>query len=61
MFALMFALARMASAAWVGAAVLFVVVAVKQTTYYDRRNRTRFSEPRRLPLPQESTCGCAAA
>ena len=33
MFALMFALARMASAAWVGAAALFVVVAVTQTTY----------------------------
>jgi hypothetical protein len=34
MFALMFALARMASAAWVGAAVLFVAVAIKQTIYY---------------------------
>ena len=33
MFALMFALARMASAAWVGAAVLFVIVAVDQTLY----------------------------
>lgn len=33
MFALMFALARMASAAWVGAAVLFVIVAVDQTKY----------------------------
>jgi len=33
MFALMFALARMASAAWVGAAVLFVLVAVDQTNY----------------------------
>ncbi len=34
MFALMFAVARMASAAWVGAAVLFVFVAVKQTKTY---------------------------
>lgn len=34
MFALMFALARMASAAWVGAAVLFVVVAINQTRYF---------------------------
>jgi hypothetical protein len=33
MFALMFALARMASAAWVGAAVLFVVVAIDQAKY----------------------------
>lgn len=33
MYALMFALARMASAAWVGAALLFVMVAVKQTDY----------------------------
>jgi hypothetical protein len=34
MFGLMFALARMASAAWIGAAVLFVVVAVTQTKHF---------------------------
>ncbi|OAI51767.1 hypothetical protein AYO47_06825 [Planctomyces sp. SCGC AG-212-M04] len=34
MFGMMFALARMASAAWVGAAVLFVVVAVTQTKHF---------------------------
>ncbi|QDT57376.1 hypothetical protein Pan44_54450 [Caulifigura coniformis] len=32
--AFMFALARMSSAAWIGAAVLFVIVAVDQTNFY---------------------------
>jgi len=55
--AFMFALARMSSAAWVGAAVLFVVVGVDQTRFYkggDSSNApaaqsTEESPPKDLP------------
>jgi hypothetical protein len=44
MFGMMFALDRMASAAWVGAAVLFVVVAVTQTKHFSPKEPDRAAE-----------------
>ena len=52
MFALMFALARMASAAWVGAAVLFVIVSVSQIRHFDPQR----AEPA-AAAPEESNAG----